>query len=153
MRRRLTLVEWLQERIETCTHLANAHDGVKRDEWVLEAEYLRQALEHVKPAAIKAEIEPLLKGRWHHGNGVLCCGTLRVASANFDTIADIAQQNEVLQNLCDLLNAAPGTRIRLPLNVELAIEQIEGFMAGVNPDIRSQFELILQWIREAERRS
>lgn len=28
---------------------------------------------------------PLGNSEWHHGNGVLCCGTLRIATADFDT--------------------------------------------------------------------
>jgi len=48
--------------------------------------------------------EPTLLGRWHHGNGVLCCGTLRIASANFDTNPTKEIQNAVFQDICDTMN-------------------------------------------------
>lgn len=50
--------------------------------------------------------EPPLGGRWHFGNGVVVCGTLRVFGEDFDT--DPAQEfkEQLLTWVCDTLNAA-----------------------------------------------
>lgn len=53
--------------------------------------------------------EPILKGRWHYGNLHLCCGTLRIMRADFDTITDLSEQNKIMQNICDILNTRPTT--------------------------------------------
>jgi hypothetical protein len=47
-----------------------------------------------------------LSGRWHHGNGALACGTLRVARADFDTNPSETVQAEVFDWICEVLNNA-----------------------------------------------
>lgn len=53
-------------------------------------------------------IEPPLTGRWHHGNGVLVCGTVRVARADFDTNPSAAFEDEMLGWMCRVMNAETG---------------------------------------------
>jgi len=48
--------------------------------------------------------EPTLGGRWHHGNGVLVSGTLRIATANFDTNPPIAMQEAIFEEICQAMN-------------------------------------------------
>jgi hypothetical protein len=43
-------------------------------------------------------------GRWHHGNGVLCCGTVRIARADFDTEPTQKIQDEYFDHICQVLN-------------------------------------------------
>lgn len=50
--------------------------------------------------------QPPLRGRWHHGNGILGSGTLRIARADFDTNPTQELQHEVFQWITDTLNAA-----------------------------------------------
>jgi len=47
-----------------------------------------------------------LAGKWRHGGGVLCCGTLRVASEDFDTDPAPDFRREVMDWICAALNAA-----------------------------------------------
>ncbi len=47
-----------------------------------------------------------LTGSWHHGTGVLVCGTTRIASADFDTNPSEQFQNEMFDWICEALNAA-----------------------------------------------
>lgn len=54
----------------------------------------------------KAITQPVLIGRWHHGNGVLVCGTVRIASADFDTNPPKQFQNEMFDWMCEILNKA-----------------------------------------------
>lgn len=49
---------------------------------------------------------PPIAGRWHRRNGVLTCGTLRMAVADIDGLLSTAAQNEILDWMCDQLNAA-----------------------------------------------
>lgn len=50
--------------------------------------------------------EPPLIGRWHHGNGMLVCGTIRVATMNFDTDPSPEFRDEVFEWITDTLNKA-----------------------------------------------
>ena len=50
--------------------------------------------------------EPPLLGRWHHGNGVLCSGSLRIATWDCDTNPPDEFRDEVLDWVCSTLNAA-----------------------------------------------
>jgi len=50
--------------------------------------------------------EPPLVGRWHHGNGVLVSGSIRIARWDCDTNPPQEFQNEVLDWACATLNAA-----------------------------------------------
>lgn len=45
-------------------------------------------------------------GRWHHGNGALVCGTLRIAVESFDTDPVVDLKNEVFDYICNTLNKA-----------------------------------------------
>lgn len=45
-------------------------------------------------------------GGWHHGNGVLVCGTLRIAVESFDNNCDKAIKDETFDWICDTLNKA-----------------------------------------------
>lgn len=56
-------------------------------------------------AALPQEDGPLL-GEWHHGDGVLCSGSLRIARADFDTNPADAFKREVFDWMCATLNAA-----------------------------------------------
>lgn len=47
--------------------------------------------------------KPLL-GHWRHGDGNICCGTLRIAKANFDTDPTPELQTEILDWICKKLN-------------------------------------------------
>lgn len=46
-------------------------------------------------------------GRWHHGSGYLCMGTLRVARADFDTNPSAEVQAAFFDEMCAVLNAHP----------------------------------------------
>lgn len=47
-----------------------------------------------------------LSGLWHQGNGHLACGTLRIARWDCDTNPPEAFRDELLEWMCDVLNAA-----------------------------------------------
>ncbi len=44
-------------------------------------------------------------GRWHHGNGFLCMGTLRIARADLDTNPSAEVQSAFFDEICATLNA------------------------------------------------
>jgi len=46
---------------------------------------------------------PLL-GRWHHGNGEICNGSLRIATASIDTNPSESVRDEILDWMCNTLN-------------------------------------------------
>lgn len=50
--------------------------------------------------------EPPLGGRWHHGNGVVVCGTLRIFGEDFDTDPVQEFKEKLLTWVCDTLNSA-----------------------------------------------
>lgn len=58
------------------------------------------------PAAVAVPSEPPLIGRWHHGNGVLVSGSVRIARSDFDTDPPDDFRDEVLEWMCTTLNAA-----------------------------------------------
>jgi hypothetical protein len=62
----------------------------------------------------------ILSGRWHHGNGYLCLGTIRVARASFDTITDLSKQDEFFQAMCDALNSLNTRTASAPQSAEQA---------------------------------
>lgn len=43
-------------------------------------------------------------GRWHHGNGVLCVGSIRVAREDFDTNPTNKIKDEIFDWMCKTLN-------------------------------------------------
>lgn len=49
-------------------------------------------------------IEPPLTGNWHHGNGVLVCGSIRIARSDFDTDPNQAFQDSIFDYICKVLN-------------------------------------------------
>jgi len=78
---------------------------------------LREAIaQPVQPAAPVAQAEPSntdsrdaeppLTGRWHHGNGQLVSGTIRVARWDCDTNPPIEFRDDLLEWMCDTLNSA-----------------------------------------------
>ena len=52
-------------------------------------------------------------GGWHHGNGVLCVGSLRIAAESFDTNPDNEVKNEVFEYICETLNAKWKANIKI----------------------------------------
>ncbi len=50
--------------------------------------------------------ETPLSGRWHHGNGNICAGTLRIAREDFDTNPSDERKKEILDWMCETLTAA-----------------------------------------------
>jgi hypothetical protein len=54
--------------------------------------------------------ETPLSGHWHHGNGHLACGTLRIARWDCDTNPPEAFREELLGWMCEALNAAQAGR-------------------------------------------
>lgn len=57
-------------------------------------------------AASGIQKEPFLLGRWHHGDGFVVCGTLRVLWADFDTTPSAEFQQRFLAWLCETMNAS-----------------------------------------------
>lgn len=47
---------------------------------------------------------PLGCNSWHHGNGVLVCGSIRIATADFDTNPSKEFQNQMFDWICTTLN-------------------------------------------------
>ena len=45
-----------------------------------------------------------LSGKWHHGNGVLICGTLRIAREDFDVLPSSEFKKELFDWICEVLN-------------------------------------------------
>ncbi|OJA71088.1 hypothetical protein BGV72_31545 [Burkholderia ubonensis] len=74
-------------------------------------EAVRDALEEARAAASPAaeaadRSEAPLIGRWHHGNGVLVCGSIRVAVESFDTQPSQEFMGQMFDWICETLNAA-----------------------------------------------
>ncbi|ANN70883.1 hypothetical protein BAU08_05645 [Bordetella bronchialis] len=66
-------------------------------------EYVR--VDAANPAQRDAPTDAPLSGKWHHGNGILCCGSLRIAAIDIDTQPAEAVQAEILDWMCARLNA------------------------------------------------
>ena len=47
---------------------------------------------------------PLGVNRWHHGNGCLVCGDIRIAIADFDTNPSEEFKNSMFDWMCEVLN-------------------------------------------------
>ncbi len=56
-------------------------------------------------AEAASEREPVLLGRWHHGEGNVCSGSMRLLRADFDTNPSEEFQRELLDWLCEVMNA------------------------------------------------
>lgn len=54
----------------------------------------------------RKEFEAPLIGRWHHGNGVLVCGSIRVAVESFDTQPNQEFVDQMFDWICETLNTA-----------------------------------------------
>ncbi len=52
------------------------------------------------------EPEPLFLGHWHHGEGNLCCGTMRYMRADFDTQPAPEIRAAIFDWICCTMNAA-----------------------------------------------
>lgn len=77
--------------------------------------------------------KPPLLGRWHHGHGMLVCGTINVARADFDTNPTQQLQEDLFTWACDTLNekineydAERRAKEMLPFAIEIATEQHAG---------------------------
>jgi hypothetical protein len=53
---------------------------------------------------IQYQNESPLYGKWHHGNGVLVCGSVRVAVADFDSNPSDEVKKEIFDWICKSLN-------------------------------------------------
>lgn len=53
------------------------------------------------------------RGHWRHSHGAICCGTIRVAQADFDTSPSGEVQSAILDQLCESANALPDLLDRL----------------------------------------
>ena len=107
------------------------------------------------------ELKPCpLTGEWRHGNGAICCGTLRIARADFDTDPDPEYQREILDYLC--ASANQNTRHTAPeVQTELASllrevvsrfadEDLESpFIAGRLKEYSSKNGVNLEWLANA----
>lgn len=58
------------------------------------------------PVCVNESKQPPLTGHWRHGHGVICCGTLRIARSDFDTNPSPEFERDVLEWMCNTLNAA-----------------------------------------------
>jgi hypothetical protein len=56
--------------------------------------------------------EPPLIGRWHHGEGYLVSGTIRVSCWDCDNNPPVSFRDRLLDWMCDVLNAAVDTHER-----------------------------------------
>lgn len=83
----------------------------------------------LKPVQADDKIEFYNTGGWHHGNGVLVCGTLRIAVESFDTNPDVALKNEVFDYICRTLNQAALNTIpaisNTPSDTEIMFNQMQ----------------------------
>jgi hypothetical protein len=57
-------------------------------------------------APAQASAEPPLSGRWHHGAGVLVCGSVRISREDFDMDPSEQFKTKMLDWMCATLNAA-----------------------------------------------
>ena len=81
------------------------------EEWVvtrLEGINVEAPTGLTKPKVSHALIEAPLAGRWHHGNGFLCCGTFRIAREDWEAGVCEApgMRAEVFDWMCERLNVA-----------------------------------------------
>lgn len=76
------------------------HEEKTRMDW--------QGMYHVAAERASAGYTPPLMGNWRHSNGVICCGTLRIANVDIDTNPSEEFKSELLGWICKTLNAAQG---------------------------------------------
>ena len=58
--------------------------------------------------------KPPLTGTWRYHNGILCCGTLRIAEDSFDTDPSPEFEQEVFGWVCEVLNKAVEESLQEP---------------------------------------
>lgn len=83
--------------------------ALKAEARVAELEQQLQGIQQglaLAEAAAPAAMEPPLIGRWHHGQGYLVSGTIRIASWDCDTDPPEEFRDRLLDWVCDTLNAA-----------------------------------------------
>lgn len=91
---------------------------------------------------------PPLIGQWHHGDGVLVCGTVRVATADFDTEPSEQFKAQMFDWMCEALNAPIVKQEGGSANAFLKqLERIGLRVQGVE-ELREQLMLATDW-REA----
>lgn len=64
-------------------------------------------------------------GHWHHGNGVLCAGTLRIAREDFDSNPADKVKKDIFDWMCSALNTSPAAR--RDKNIESERERFEAW--------------------------
>jgi hypothetical protein len=60
---------------------------------------------NVRLQAQLASHAPILRGRWRHSNGMIFCGTLRIAKADFDTNPSPEFCAKVFDDICNTMNS------------------------------------------------
>jgi hypothetical protein len=65
-----------------------------------------RAARPVPLATAHVEPKPLFMGTWHHGQGNLCCGTVRYMRADFDTQPAPEVRTAIFDWVCSTMNAA-----------------------------------------------
>jgi hypothetical protein len=85
-------------------------DDVTKDERMVHAWDILKVVEYLKTFFdyAQSQSEPSISGHWHHGNGTLCCGTLRIAREDFDTNPNPEFKKEIFDWICTTLNKANG---------------------------------------------
>lgn len=72
---------------------------------ILGVEELGELAAHIEDAIKEKEPQTTpLKGNWHHANGYVCCGTLRIFKADFDTNPSDDFKQELTDWVCETLN-------------------------------------------------
>jgi hypothetical protein len=87
--------------------------------------YARQAIAARQVAQNGLEAEPLFLGQWHHGEGNLCCGTMRYMRADFDTQPAQEIRTAVFDWICSTMNSALN-RWRQQQRARTALESGDG---------------------------
>jgi hypothetical protein len=89
----------LRERVEWYVKAARKYDASGVAPSMPHLSDIEHPEQHAKPDAP-------LSGDWHHGNGVLVCGTVRIAREDFDTNPAESFKTEMFDWMCETLNAA-----------------------------------------------
>lgn len=65
-------------------------------------DYINDIIQALQAKPVQNDSEPKSKRRrtFRHNNGYICCGTLRIARADFDTDPTPENQKEILDDLC-----------------------------------------------------
>lgn len=101
----MTTIDALVEALESCS--VGGHpdiDGDFRKTRWFDEKLVKAALALARAEQAEPVAEPTLIGRWHHGNGALCSGSLRIAQADFDTQPPREFQSKVFDEICEAMN-------------------------------------------------